>query len=332
MKHTLILTLALVLVAALVGCGPAPQPTLAPLPTVTPYPTFTPFPTPVPTEVARCEQSDGELEINTTYDLFQPIAHGGYPENCRVYCLSVPGGGSPMGLAIWLSWRQGTTTDLDLYVDRDLSALRSADSFGQWYSRGAGGRGAETVYIDSPEGGPYYIQVCNYDGSESWYTLWPFLDPSPDENGNFDLTGTGVDNSATGGVVACPSTAPAGLRCFSLREQTCQDPTLPTGFTAKRCFVLQEGSPPMMGTLYYRGNVMSSIVVAYAFSGVNTASQLSAFTYVQAQAAGWNMDDFEGVSSITTGLGEMMTYGSVSMEVILTLDGVYVITYVLTGN
>jgi hypothetical protein len=88
----------------------------------------------------------------------------------------------------------------------------------------------------------------------------------------------------------------------------------------------------MMGTLYYRGNVMSSIVVAYAVSGVNTASQLSAFTYVQAQAAGWNMDDFEGVSSITTGLGEMMTYGSVSMEVILTLDGVYVITYVLTGN
>ncbi|HJX59526.1 MAG TPA: hypothetical protein VJ481_03150 [Patescibacteria group bacterium] len=63
----------------------------------------------------------------------------------------------------------GFDVDLDIYVDRNLSVLAFEDH-GQWESN-AYGNGDEYISLSSPQGGPYYMQICSYEGLASPFTL-----------------------------------------------------------------------------------------------------------------------------------------------------------------
>jgi hypothetical protein len=143
-----------------------PTPTATPTATATPTVTPTPVPTrtPPPAEpVGSCESTDQELELGRAYNLEVPASRT-YPGPCHYYCVRVPEGGERLEFSL-----TGFDVDLNIYVDRDLSVLEYSDH-GQWESS-ASGSGDEFVLIFSPEGGPYYAQVCSYNGLASPFTL-----------------------------------------------------------------------------------------------------------------------------------------------------------------
>lgn len=167
------------LIAPVVAFFISPTPTSTATPTATATPTLTPTPTatatptmtrtPVPTRtlppaepVGSCDPTDGELELARPYRLSVPA--GGYPQACHYYCVLVPEGGQRLQFSL-----TGFDVDLDIYVDRDLSVLAYSDH-GLWESN-ISGTGDEFISIFSPEGGPYYAQVCSYEGVASPFTL-----------------------------------------------------------------------------------------------------------------------------------------------------------------
>ncbi|MGD8815440.1 MAG: PPC domain-containing protein [Anaerolineales bacterium] len=109
----------------------------------------------------ECESGTMRLEMNVSVN--GSISGGSYPDNCTVYCLWVPDNGSRLEIGI-----SGFDTDLDLYVDTNLSVLEYEDH-GQWESNDYG-TGDESVSISNP-GGRYYIQVCSYEGVPSGFTI-----------------------------------------------------------------------------------------------------------------------------------------------------------------
>ncbi len=150
---------AVVLVVIACG-GSTAAPTEAP--TVPPPPTHAPPTLPPAEPIGSCDPTDQELELGRAYNL--SVSAGSYPEACHYYCARVPEGGSRLEFSL-----TGFDVDLDIYVDRDLSVLEYSDH-GQWQSN-AYGTGDELVSIYSPEGGPYYAQVCSYEGVASPFTL-----------------------------------------------------------------------------------------------------------------------------------------------------------------
>lgn len=98
--------------------------------------------------------------MNTSMAL--SVSGGTYPDTCGIYCLWVPEGSS---LEITIS---GFDSDLDLYVDTDLSVLEYGDH-GLWVSNDYG-NGDELVSIPDPSG-RYFIQVCSYEGLQSDFTM-----------------------------------------------------------------------------------------------------------------------------------------------------------------
>jgi hypothetical protein len=145
-----------VTVLAVIACGGSAAPTTAP--TVPPAPTQPPPAEPV----GSCEPTDQELELGRAYNL--DVSAGSYPEACHYYCVRVPEGGERLEFSL-----TGFDVDLDIYVDQDLSVLAFSDH-GQWESNDYG-TGDESISIFSPEGGPYYAQVCSYEGLASPFTL-----------------------------------------------------------------------------------------------------------------------------------------------------------------
>jgi hypothetical protein len=109
----------------------------------------------------ECESGTIRIEMNTQTS--GQVTGGSYPDNCTVYCLWVPDGGSRLEIGI-----SGFDTDLDMYVDTNLSVLQYEDH-GQWESNDYG-TGDESVTISNP-GGRYYIQVCSYEGIASGFTI-----------------------------------------------------------------------------------------------------------------------------------------------------------------
>jgi len=89
-----------------------------------------------------------------------------YPDNCNIYCIYLPQGSTPKGLAFTTYEDELSTSDINIYVDRSLKALQSEEGFGEWNSMKYLDS-TEMVYIYSPEPGPYYLQICNYYGSEA---------------------------------------------------------------------------------------------------------------------------------------------------------------------
>jgi hypothetical protein len=109
----------------------------------------------------ECDPGTIRLQMNTPTS--GQITGGDYPDNCTVYCLWVPDGGSSLEIGI-----SGFDTDLDMYVDTNLSVLEYED-FGQWNSNEYD-TVDESVTISNP-GGRYYVQVCSYEGVASGFTI-----------------------------------------------------------------------------------------------------------------------------------------------------------------
>jgi hypothetical protein len=150
------------LIAPVVAYFISPTPTATATSTATPTPV--PTRTPPPAEpVGSCESTDQELELGRAYNLDVPASRT-YPGPCHYYCVRVPEGGETLEFSL-----TGFDVDLNIYVDRDLSVLEYSDH-GQWESS-TSGSGDEFVSIFSPEGGPYYAQVCSYEGLASAFTL-----------------------------------------------------------------------------------------------------------------------------------------------------------------
>ena len=65
--------------------------------------------------------------------------------------------------------------DLDIYVAwNDYEGITgSAPVYGESYTwkSNAYGSADESITVDSPEAGPYYIEVCSYTGEASPYEL-----------------------------------------------------------------------------------------------------------------------------------------------------------------
>ena len=109
----------------------------------------------------ECESGTTRLQMNTRTS--GQVSGGPYPDNCTVYCLWVPDDGSRLEIGI-----SGFDTDLDMYVDTNLSVLQF-DDHGQWESNDFG-TGDESVSISNP-GGRYYIQICSYENVASGFTI-----------------------------------------------------------------------------------------------------------------------------------------------------------------
>jgi hypothetical protein len=150
------------------------EPTMPPEPTVAPEPTLAPEPTeapPLPIDyTCECDPRAKPIEINTTIPLNMHTATGGYPANCQYWCACVPSGGTSLDIGI-----TDFSVDLDIYVAwNDYEGVTGQTPiYGESYTwmSNAYGTGDEWINATSPEGGPYYIEVCSYEGSPSPYNL-----------------------------------------------------------------------------------------------------------------------------------------------------------------
>jgi hypothetical protein len=175
----LFLLASFLLLAALACGGPVatnpPQATSAPQPTVPPEPTLGPEPTTAPPVIdvdysCECDPRAEPIELNTSIPLDMHQATGGYPANCQYWCACVPAGGSGLDIGI-----TDFNVDLDIYVAwNDFEGITGQSLvYGDTYTwmSNAFGTSDEWVSIDSPQEGPYYIEVCSYEGTASPYTL-----------------------------------------------------------------------------------------------------------------------------------------------------------------
>jgi len=190
MKHlrpgAIVLAAGLLLLAALACGGPTeptnpPQPTLPPVspptevPLLPPEPTLAPEPSQPPQLPAvdytcECDPRAEQIDINTSVPLEMHRATGGYPANCQYWCACIPSGGSSLGFGI-----SDFVVDLDLYVAwNDYEGITGQTLvYGETYTWLSNdyGTGDEAVSISNPNEGPYYIEVCSYEGEPSPYSL-----------------------------------------------------------------------------------------------------------------------------------------------------------------
>jgi hypothetical protein len=144
------------------------EPTMPPEPTLAPEPTEAP---PLPVDyTCECDPRAEPIDINTTIPLNMHTATGGYPANCQYWCACVPGGGSALDIGI-----TDFTVDLDMYVAwNDFEGITGETPvYGESYTwmSNAYGTGDEWVDVTNPVEGPYYIEVCSYEGDPSPYNL-----------------------------------------------------------------------------------------------------------------------------------------------------------------
>jgi len=169
------LAAGMLLLAAL-ACGGPTEPTNPP-PIAPPEPTPTSPPAaPTPTSPpavpysCECDPRAEQIDINTTVPLEMQRATGGYPANCQYWCACVPGGGSSLEFGI-----SDFVVDLDLYVAwNDYEGITGQTLvYGETYTWLSNdyGTGNEAVNISNPNEGPYYIEVCSYEGEPSPYNL-----------------------------------------------------------------------------------------------------------------------------------------------------------------
>jgi len=178
MKHlrpgALVLAAGLLLLAALACGGPTeptnPPPTAPPEAAPTSPPAEPTNPPPVVPYSCECDPRAGQIDINTTVPLEMQRATGGYPANCQYWCACVPGGGSSLAFGI-----SDFVVDLDLYVAwNDYEGITGQTLvYGETYTWLSNdyGTGDEAVSISNPNEGPYYIEVCSYEGEPSPYNL-----------------------------------------------------------------------------------------------------------------------------------------------------------------
>jgi len=179
-----ILVTGLLFLAALACAGPTeptnpPQPTLPPVPPTAvpllPEPTLAPEPTSAPQQLdldytCECDSRAEPIDINTTIPLNMHQATGGYPANCQYWCACVPGGGSGLDIGI-----TDFNVDLDIYVAwNDYDGITGQTPvYGESYTWMSNdfGTSDEWVSVDNPQEGPYYVEVCSYEGDPSPYNL-----------------------------------------------------------------------------------------------------------------------------------------------------------------
>lgn len=146
-----------------------PEPTEAPQPTEAPEPTSPP-PLPAGDYTCECDPRAEPIEVNTSIPLNMHQTSGGYPANCQYWCACVPGGGSSLDIGI-----TDFNVDLDIYVAwNDFEGITGQSLiYGDTYTwmSNAYGTGDEWVSIGDPQEGPYYIEVCSYEGDASPYNL-----------------------------------------------------------------------------------------------------------------------------------------------------------------
>lgn len=88
-----------------------------------------------------------------------------YPENARYYCFSIPEG--VQSLTVTLS---GMTADLDLYVGSgSITSVQGNEAY-EWMSN-VTGTADDTITVNQPAAGVYYVEVVSYEGVASRFTL-----------------------------------------------------------------------------------------------------------------------------------------------------------------
>ncbi|MCR6643777.1 MAG: PPC domain-containing protein [Terricaulis sp.] len=88
-----------------------------------------------------------------------------YPENARYYCFSIPQG--VQSATVTLS---GMTADLDLYVGSgSITSVQGNEAY-EWMSN-VSGTGDDTITINQPVAGVYYVEVVSYEGLASRFSL-----------------------------------------------------------------------------------------------------------------------------------------------------------------
>lgn len=93
-----------------------------------------------------------------------------YPENARYYCFQVAQGAGSVTVTL-----SGLQADLDLFIGSNGiasvqgQALEQGQTY-EWMSRNEG-TADDSVTINSPAAGVYYVEIVSYQGEASNYTL-----------------------------------------------------------------------------------------------------------------------------------------------------------------
>jgi hypothetical protein len=176
------------LLLGVLACGGSVEPTPTLAPNLPPPPTAAP-PTPIPPTAApptaippsptspppvafecECDPRATPIDTNTVLAMEMHRATGSYPANCQYWCGCVPPGMTDLDIGI-----TDFNVDLDIYVAwNDYEGVTGAEPiYGESYTwmSNAYGTGDEWVNINNPEAGPYYIEVCSYEGDPSPYNL-----------------------------------------------------------------------------------------------------------------------------------------------------------------
>jgi len=118
---------------------------------------------------ASCETPAQPVALGATVNTNIPAARS-YPENARYFCFEAPAGVSSITITL-----SGMSADLDLFVGSNgIQSVQGVDlQQGQTYEwmSNAQGTATDSVTINNPRAGVYYVEVVSFMGEASPYTL-----------------------------------------------------------------------------------------------------------------------------------------------------------------
>ncbi|MEX2323287.1 MAG: PPC domain-containing protein [Acidimicrobiia bacterium] len=118
----------------------------------------------------RCDDPAEPLTLGIPYEGVIDATADPYPANARYFCVEVPAGASTLVFTL-----TDLEADLDLYVG--LGSIESVQGVNTWEWAGQEFENApEYIEIVNPEGGVYYIEVFDYNGAGSTYTVMATAD------------------------------------------------------------------------------------------------------------------------------------------------------------
>lgn len=119
---------------------------------------------------SSCDDPAQPLAGNTPTSAQLKATTDPYPANCNYYCAEIPSEKANIKISL-----TKLTEDLDLYVGfGSIKVLQGTDlTQGENYTWKSNefGLADETVTIDKPEAGTYYIEICSYESKASDYQI-----------------------------------------------------------------------------------------------------------------------------------------------------------------
>lgn len=116
-----------------------------------------------------CESPATAIAIGATVNA-DITAADAYPANARYYCFEAPAGSGAINISV-----SGMTSDLDLFVGSNGIAsvqgvqLEQGQTY-EWMSN-LQGTATDSVQINAPRAGIYYVEIVSFTGAASPYTL-----------------------------------------------------------------------------------------------------------------------------------------------------------------